>query len=175
MKTIQKIKTYNASPEAVFNCLDDLGVTGMHMTKSSMPMMGGKMKLQFLTPHKTALNTKYRWTGKVLWWKLDFTVKVTEWQRGKLKIWQTIGPVKLIIYSWFQMKLKIWTYENESLAQLSISYERPKGLFNRLLCSLVGDWYCRWCLKNMLNNTEKKLSFSAAQQRPLIITQPKIM
>jgi hypothetical protein len=54
--------------------LDDLGVTGMHMTKSSVPMMGGKMNLEFLSSHKTELNTKYRWTGNVLWMQLDFTV-----------------------------------------------------------------------------------------------------
>ena len=55
MKTIERTKHYTASPEEVFDLIDDLGVTGMHMTQSSMPMMGGKMNLQFLTPHKTGL------------------------------------------------------------------------------------------------------------------------
>ena len=78
VKTIEKFKVFHASPANVFDCLDDLGVTGMHMRESSMPMMGGKMNLQFLTPHKTGLGTKYRWTGKVMWWPLDFTVEVTK-------------------------------------------------------------------------------------------------
>jgi hypothetical protein len=158
MRTIHKIKKYQASPEEVFDYLDDLGVTGMHMTKSSMPMMGGKMDLQFLTPQKRGPHTKYRWTGKALWWKLDFTVVVTRWIRGLEKIWETIGTPNLVIYSWFRINLKIESNSQESIAHLSISYEKPTGFFNQILCFLVGGQYGRWCLKNMLNDTEKKLS-----------------
>lgn len=157
MKTIQKIKKFRADPYAVFNCIDDLGVTGMHMTKSSMAMMGGKMELQFLTPHKTGLHTKYRWTGKVLWLPLDFTVQVTKWINGKEKTWETIGLAKIILYSWFQMKLKIDTNSSETTAALYFSYEKPTGIANKILCFLLGEWYGKWCLKNMLNDTEKKL------------------
>lgn len=157
MKTIESSKQYTAAPEQAFDCLDDVGVTGMHMTEASMPMMGGKMELEFLTPYKTGPNTKYRWTGKVLWRKLDFTVEVTKWIRGKEKVWETIGTPQLVIYSWFRMNLKVEPNTNESIAHLSISYEKPKGCFNKILCLLLGDWYCKWCLKNMLNDAEKKI------------------
>ena len=157
MKTIQKTKSYKASAEKVFDCIDDLGVTGMHMTESSMPMMGGKMNLEFLTVHKTGPHTTYRWTGKALWWKLDFTVEVTNWIRGKEKTWETIGATKMILYSWFQMNLNVEQTSQETIAYLSISYQRPKGVFNKILCFLLGDWYCTWCLNNMLNDTETKL------------------
>jgi hypothetical protein len=162
MKTIERTKQYSASPEEVFDCLDDLGVTGMHMTQSSMPMMGGKMDLTFLTANKTGPHTKYRWTGKVLWWELDFTVEVVTWERGKEKVWETIGATKLIIYSWFRMNLNVWPMTDGSMAKLSISYEKPKGIFNRLLCFLSGDWYCRWCLKNMLNDAKQSLEKTKA-------------
>jgi hypothetical protein len=158
MKTIQKIKSYNAASEKVFACIDDLGVAGMHMTKSSMPMMGGKMDVEFLTAYKSGLHTRYRWTGKVLWWELDFTVEVTKWIKGKEKTWETIGPAKMIIYSWFQMNLKVEQGLHESIAYLSISYNKPKGIFNRILCVLVGPWYAKWCLDNMLNDTEKEIA-----------------
>lgn len=157
MKTISQIKQYSASPEDVFDCLDDLGVTGMHMTTSSMPMMGGKLNLQFLSPDKTGLNTRYRWTGKVLWMSMDFTVVVTKWERGKEKTWETESGARVIIMSWFRMNLLIGTQGQETTANLSISYEPPEGWFNRLLCFLLTDWYCRWCLTNMLNDTETRL------------------
>jgi hypothetical protein len=163
MKTIQKNKKFHAPPDVVFDCLDDLGVTGMHMTKSSMPMMGGEMHLEFLSLHKTGLHTKYRWTGKALWWILDFTVEVTKWIKGKEKTWQTIGPTRIILYSWFQMNLKIETNSAETIARLSISYEKPKGIFSQILCFLLGSFYARWCLKNMLNDTEKKLTLLSSQ------------
>jgi hypothetical protein len=158
MKTVERIRIIQASPEKVFDCIDDLGVSGMHMTESSMPMMGGKMDLEFLTPYKTGFHTKYRWTGKVLWWNMDFTVLVTNWIRGKEKTWETIGISKLIIYSWFRMNLKVGRDSTGTIALLSISYEKPKGFLNKILCFLVGNWYCKWCINNMLRETEKKLT-----------------
>ena len=160
MKTIEKIKVYSARPEEVFDCLDNLSITGMHMTRSSMPMMGGKMNFEFLSANKTGLHAKYRWTGKVLWMLLDFTVVVTRWITGKEKTWETEGLAKMIILSWFRMDLKVEGNEQESTAILSISYERPKGFFYRLLSFLLADLYCRWCIRNMLNDTEKRLSVS---------------
>jgi len=35
MKTLSRIETYNSTPEKVFQCLDDVGVTGMHKTKKN--------------------------------------------------------------------------------------------------------------------------------------------
>lgn len=99
MKTITRVEKFSASPKAVFKTIDDLGVTGMHMTKSSMMMMGSKLHLEFLTKHHTGLNSTYRWTGKMLGMKMDFTVEVTKWVEGEEKIWETIGKTKLIILS----------------------------------------------------------------------------
>ena len=100
MKTLSRTEAYQSTPEKVFQCLDDLGITGMHMTKSSTPMMGGKLNLEFLTPHHTGLGSKYRWTGNVMWMKMNFTVEVTNWIQGKEKTWETIGEARVIIYSW---------------------------------------------------------------------------
>ena len=160
MRTLKRIETYNSTPEKVFKCLDDLGVTGMHMTKSSMPMMGGKLELNFLTPHHTGLGSKYKWTGKVVGMPMDFTVEVTKWITGKEKIWGTIGEPKLILYSWFKMQLVVSTVANRTQAELSISYEKPNGWFYQLLSFFLADWYCRWCLKNMLGDSKKALNES---------------
>src|SRR5438045_9497873 len=91
MKTLEKKETYYAKPESVFSYLDDLGVTGMHMTKSSMPMMGGKLDLEFITTQHTGLGSKYHWTGSVVGMIMDFTVEVTKWIQGKEKVWGTVG------------------------------------------------------------------------------------
>ena len=157
MKTLKRIETYRATPEKVFQCIDDLGVTGMHMTKSSMPMMGGKLDLNFLTANHTGLGSKYQWTGKVVGMTMDFTVKVTKWVKDKEKIWETIGDPKMIIYSWFRMNLEISTSLDDTQAELSITYEKPKGWLNRFLSFFLADWYCRWCLKNMLDDSKKTL------------------
>ena len=157
MKTLKKIATYNSTPDKVFKSIDDLGVTGMHMTKSSMPMMGGKLNLEFLTEHHTGLGSKYRWTGKVVGMIMDFTVEVTKWIDGREKIWGTIGTPKLILYAWFKMQLVVSTSPSGVQAELSITYEKPNGWFYRLLSFFLADWYCKWCLKHMLEDAAKSL------------------
>lgn len=157
MKTIARTETYKASPEVVFDHLDDLGVTGMHMTQSSMMMMGSKLDVTFLTEKKKGLGTKYRWTGKMMGIKMDFTVEVTKWITGVGKIWETIGTPRLIIYSWYRMALKLSPKGDGTEATMSIAYEKPNGFFNKILCFLFADWYCRWCLKNMLGDCKRLL------------------
>ncbi len=157
MKTVNRIETYNSTPDRVFEYLDNLGVTGMHMTQSSMMMMGSKLDLKFLTEHHTGLGTKYQWTGRMMGFKMDFTVEVTTWMPGEEKTLETIGTPQLIIYSWYRMHLLLTQFPGGTSAELSISYERPQGFFYRLLSFLLADWYCRWCLKNMLYDCKKKL------------------
>ena len=157
MKSITKIETYNSTPEQVFKCIDDLGVIGMHMTQFSMMMMGSKLNMEFLTENHTGLGSKYKWTGKMMGMPMDFTVDVTKWIPEKEKIWETTGETKLIIYSWYRMHLLINPMPNGTQAELSISYEKPKGFFNNILSFLFADWYCKWCLKHLLGDAKKSL------------------
>ncbi len=157
MKTLKRTERYDAAPEKVFQCLDDLGITGMHMTKSSMPMMGGKLDVTFLTAHHTGPGSRYRWTGKVMGMVMDFTVEVTKWVQGKEKTWETIGDPKMIIYSWYQMHLTTSPSPPGTQAELSITYEGPGGWFNKIIYFFLGDWYCRWCLKHMLGDAKRIL------------------
>ena len=155
MKTISRREHFVTTPSLVFKAIDDLGVTGMHMTESSMMMMGSKLDLEFLTSNKTGLGSSYRWTGKMMGIPMDFTVVVTKWEEGKEKVWETIGPTKLIIYSWYRMKLVVASEKDGTAADLSISYERPHGLFNKIISFLFANIYCRWCLKQMLGDAKK--------------------
>jgi hypothetical protein len=157
MKTISRIEKYKADPLQVFRCIDDLGVTGTHMTQSSGMMMGSKLNLTYLTRTKTGLGSKYRWTGKMMGLKMDFTVQVTKWVEGKEKVWETVGPTKLIIYSWYRMNLIVNGASNGTEAQLSITYKKPHGFVNKVICFLFADWYCRWCLRQMLGDAKKTL------------------
>src|SRR4030095_9689751 len=107
MRKVKRHILIQSSPERVFEVLDDLSVTGMHMTSSSAMMVGSKLHLQYLTTNHTGLNSQYRWTGKMMGIKMDFTVAVTKWVRGMEKVWETIGNAWMIIYSWYQMRLFI--------------------------------------------------------------------
>jgi hypothetical protein len=154
----RKIRTYerstnmNGKAEDVFAFMDDVNNTGMHMTKSSGAMMGSKLKFEWLTENKTGIGSTYHWDGKVMGMKMDFTVKVNEWEKSKRKVWGTIGPAKMIVIDWFQMYLITTQKEDgKSEAKLGIYYTKHRGLWGFLL----GKWYSKWCVKNMLRDTKK--------------------
>ncbi len=158
MKTISKTEIYHALPEHVFRSIDDLGVTGTHMTESSAMMMGSKLKLEFLTKKHSGLGSKYRWKGKMMGMFMDFTVEVTKWIPGVEKIWLTIGEPKLIIYSWYRMRLMVTPLPEQSAkAELSITYEKPYKFFYKIVSFIFADWYCRWCLRKMLGDARISL------------------
>ena len=161
MKTISRNIIIDAPSNTVFETLDDLGVTGMHMTQSSGMMVGSKLHLKYLTENHTGLGSKYRWSGKMMGLSMDFTVEVTKWIKAVEKVWETIGEAKLIIYSWYQMRLFLVPVDNKTNVELSITYRKPRNLFFQFLSFLFADWYCNWCLRNMLNDTKKKLESPA--------------
>ena len=157
MKTYSKEIIIQSSPEKVFNQMDDFSKTGMHMSESSMMMMGSKLNLQQLSSNATGIGAKYRWYGKMMGMTIDFEEAVTKWQPPTLKEWETIGEAKIIIMSWYRMWFEIFPDQRGTLAKLSISYLPPKEWYYKILSFFFARWYCRWCLNNMLNDTKKAL------------------
>lgn len=148
----EKTMEINGTSEEIFDFMDDIRNTGMHMTESSGAMMGGKLDLHWLTDHKTGLGTKYRWTGKTVGMKMDFTVEVTKWVEGKEKIWATTGEAKMIVIDWFEMYLIIAPVKKgKSQTKLGIYYTKHKSLLGFLL----GKAYSKWCVKSILRDTKK--------------------
>jgi hypothetical protein len=157
MKTKSKSILIHSTPDKVFSQMDDFSKTGMHMSESSMMMMGSKLKLEQLSTNATGVGAGYRWYGKMVGMTMDFSEAVTKWQPSKLKEWEIIGEAKIIIMSWYRMWFEIMPAEKGTIAKLSISYLPPKQWYYKILSFLFAKWYCNWCLNNMLNDTKKNL------------------
>ncbi|MBI3136001.1 MAG: SRPBCC family protein [Bacteroidetes bacterium] len=152
IKKIERTEVINGKPEEVFAFMDDIRNTGRHMTESSGAMMGGKLKLEWLTTHTTGLGTKYRWEGKVLGMKMDFTVEVSKWVEAQQKIWGTVGEAKMIVITWFEMHLELTPNEDgTTTVKLRILFTKSKNIPGFLL----GRRYSIWCVKSMLKDTKK--------------------
>ena len=127
------------------------------MSESSMMMMGSKLKLEQLSKNSNEVGAKYRWYGKMIGMTMNFSETVTKWQSPKMKEWETVGESKIIIMSWYRMWFEITPAENGTLAKISISYLPPKEWYYKILSFFFANWYCNWCLNNMLNDTKKNL------------------
>jgi hypothetical protein len=147
----------HSSPAKVFAQMDDFSKTGMHMTESSMMMMGSKLKLEQVSTNSSGMGASYRWYGKMLGMTMDFSETVTKWEQNKLKEWEIVGDAKIIIMSWYRLWFEIFPAENATLATISISYFPPKEWYYKILPFFFAKWYCNWSLNNMLNDTKKSL------------------
>src|SRR5689334_281254 len=147
MKTKSKSVLIHSAPEKVFIYMDNLGNTGMHMMESSAMMMGSKLQLEQLSKNRTGLDSKFRWYGKMMGLKMDFTVVVTKWIKSREKVWETVGKPKMIILGWYQMHLLLSSLGGGTLAELSISYTYPQHVFGKILAFFFSRWYGNWCLK----------------------------
>ena len=159
MKTFKKNIIIHSSPEKVFAFMDSVGNTGMHMTKSSMPMMRSKLELKQLSENATGLNSRSGWTGKMMGFTMNFTVVVTKWIKDKEKVWETIGKAKMIILRWYQMRLVISSASGgqNTNAEISIAYTKPKNIFFRFIAFFLAPLYANWCLKYMLQDSKETL------------------
>jgi hypothetical protein len=133
MKTLTKSIIIHSTAEKIFAYMDDIANTGMHMTKSSMPMMGSKLELKQLSENAAGLNSKFRWFGKMMGFTMDFTIAVTKWIKDKEKVWETIEKAKMIILGWYQMRLVISPEGQNTKAELSIAYTNPKNIFFKFI------------------------------------------
>jgi hypothetical protein len=157
MKNRSKKITIAAPPEEVFAQLDDFSRTGMHMTESSMMMMGSKLHLEQVSKQAVGPGATYRWWGKMLGMTIDFTQTVTLWEPPVQKQWQTEAEARIIIMRWYQMGFAIEPTADGSLVTMSIDYLPPRLWYFRIVSSLFANWYCDWCLNNMLNDAKRVL------------------
>ncbi len=157
MITKSKSILIHSTPAKVFAHMDDFYKTGMHMTESCMMMMGSKLKLEQLSKNTTGVGASYRWYGKMLGMTMDFSETVIKWEQNKFKEWETFGEAKIIIMSWYRMWFDISTSKNNAIAKMSISYLLPTEWYYKILSFFFANWYCNWCLNNMLNDTKKSL------------------
>ena len=157
MKTLTKQIQINSTPDRVFEYMDNLGNTGMHMMESSAMMMGSKLYLEQISEKATGLQSKFHWYGKMMGLKMDFTVVVTKWTPPKEKEWETIGEAKMIILGWYKMRLLLSPSREGTLTELSISYTYPQNVFGKILAFFLSRWYGNWCLKNLLNDSKNEL------------------
>jgi hypothetical protein len=159
MTKILKKKVLIAAPVGkVFEFMDDLGKTGMHMSDRSMMMMGSKLNLEHLAGPEKGVGATFRWRGKVMGLLVDFTEKVTSWEKNAEKVWETVGSQpQMIILGWYRMRLKTEPKDNQTLASLEIEYAPPKGFFYKLLSTILARRYAEWCLNKMLGDTKNAL------------------
>jgi uncharacterized membrane protein len=159
MTAVTEAVDIEAPAQSVFSYVDDIRNVGWHMTdRSSMAMLGSRLKLEILSEQPTGLGATYRYSGKTMGLSLGFSESVTKYVPNREKVWRTVGTPRLLIIDAYEMRVAVEPLSaTASRLTISITYELPRSPFWRVIGRLLAGPYSRWCLRRMLGDTKRSL------------------
>jgi polyketide cyclase/dehydrase/lipid transport protein len=159
MTALSETVEIRAPAESVFAHVDDIRNLGWHMTgRSSMAMMGSRLRLEILSDQVTGLGATYRYSGTMLGLSIEFSESVTKYLPPREKVWRTIGEPRLVIIASYEMRVAVEPLSpSSSRMTISIVYELPRSGFWRIVGLVLARSYSRWCLRGMCRDTRRVL------------------
>ena len=154
----EAIVEVHATPEELFDYLDDQTRLASHMTNSSKMMIGGRMTYKFDEANGRAVGSVIKLGGKILGLELHVEEVITEHQRPTRKAWETRGQPRILIMGAYRMGFEITPSGNQSNLSVNIRYERPLSLTGRLLSPILARMYARWCVTSMATDAAHHFS-----------------
>ena len=133
--------------EDVFAYIDDHTRFSAHMSRSSWMMGGGRMATWVDDGHGQNVGSHIRMNGKVVVNTLSLDEVGTRHQPPRLKTWETVGDLRLLVIGHYRMSVEVEPRGGQSLLRVSIDYDLPPT--NVWLGRLFGGTYAKWCVRQM--------------------------
>lgn len=140
-----------ARAEDVFAYVDDHAHFSSHMSESSWMMGGGRMDISVDNGHGQRVGSHIRLSGKVFGITLFLDEVVTRREPPRVKIWETVGNLRLLVIGHYRMSIEVEPQDSNSLLRISIDYDLPST--NAWLGRLFGGIYAKWCVQQMIKGT----------------------
>jgi hypothetical protein len=140
-----------ASPERVFDFLDDPAHLTEHMSRSSWAMGGGRMQLFLDEGGGRRAGSKSTLRGSAFGLDLFLEEVVIERASPIRKVWETSGTTRLWVISHYRLGFEISALPDGSLVRVFIDYAFPTAGIGRLLGPLFASVYAKWCVRRMLD------------------------
>ena len=135
--------------KTIFDFVDDHRNLSSHMSKSSWMMGGGRMEVSTDSGHGQKIGSHICLSGSAFGIPINLDEVVTQYQKPRIKVWETVGAPKLLVVGQYQMKIEIQPQDGKSHLSVSIDYKLPDK--NAWLGKLFGKMYAKWCVKQMIN------------------------
>jgi hypothetical protein len=143
-----------APPSRGFAWLDDPRNTGWHMSRRSLAMAGGLLRVEQLSQHATGQDATYRSSGRMLGLRIDFTTTVVRWIENREKVWRTVGNPHLAVIGQFERRLAVDASDGGTRLTLSFAYDLPASRGGRVLGWLLAGPYARWCVLRIIRDVQ---------------------
>lgn len=137
-----------APAEDLFAYIDDHVHLSSHMNKSSWMMGGGRMNTSVDNGNGQRVDSHIYMNGKAFGITLFLHEVVTRRQPPFVKVWETVGNLRLLIIGHYRMGLEIEPQGSNSLLRVYIDYDLP--VTHAWLGRLFSSIYAKWCVEQML-------------------------
>lgn len=144
--------------ERLFEFVDDHASLSAHMGDSSWRMGWSRMEIALDENRGRSLGSHIRLDGKVLGIRLALDEVVTERNPSQYKSWETTGSPRLLVMGHYRMGFEITPQGNGSLLRVFIDYALPDFVPARWLGRLLGRYYAKWCVRQMLDGAVSHFS-----------------
>ena len=141
-----------ASAQEVFAYIDDHTRFSSHMSKSSWMMGGGRMDVSVDEGRGQRVGSHIRLSGTAFGIQLYLDEVVTRHEPPRLKEWETVGDLILLVVGHYRMGIEITPRGPGSLMRVYIDYDLPTT--NAWLGRLFGGMYAKWCVGQMVKGAE---------------------
>lgn len=138
------------APSEAFARLDDHRRLAAHMASRSSMMLGASMRIEADAAQGRAIGSRIRLSGRVLGLPLFVEETVTDYAPPQRKAWQTLGEPRLLVIGAYRMGFEVEPRTGGSRVRLWIDYQLPTRGAARWLGRLLGGFYARWCVGQML-------------------------
>ena len=139
-----------ASPEELFQRLDDHTQLSGHMSKSSWMMGGGSMTTETDEAGGRSVGSHIRLSGRILGMQLYVDEVVTQRNPPFEKTWETVAEPRLLVIGAYRMGFTVADDGSDSRLRVFIDYALPSRGVAHWLGRLLGGSYARWCTRRMV-------------------------
>jgi len=139
-----------ATPERVFDYLDDFTHLGGHMTRANWMMAGSRMSYEFDAARGHALGGLVRLTGSFLGIPIEIEERITQRDRPHGKAWHTIGRPRMLVMTAYRMGFSVVAAPGGATLKVYIDYVTPQRGIGRALGAVFAGAYARWCVRSMI-------------------------
>jgi hypothetical protein len=144
-----------ASPEQLFELLDDQTRLSAHMTKRSWKMGWGKTDILLDEKRGKAVGSHIVLRGRVFGIPIYLDEVVTLRDPPRRKNWETVGQPRLLVIGPYRMGFTITSAGGDASLRVEIDYQVPQAGFSRLLGRFFGASYAKWCTKQMVRDAQR--------------------
>ena len=155
-----------ASPDALFEMLDDQTRLSAHMTRRSWKMGWGKMEILLDEQRGKVVGSHIVLRGRVFGIRIYLDELVTLHEPPLSKKWKTVGQPRLLVIGSYEMGFAIAPELTGAELTVAIDYDLPQEGISRILGLLFGRSYAKWCTRRMVQDAQGVFSTVAASCAP---------